>query len=77
MWPASFRFLALILPGWGPTSYLRKGGGRTGRIQPDGFTAQTNTDGQSHSLLVQRSVLWFFLGHHGLMGRCQAGGRSG
>ena len=31
------------------------------RIQPDGFTASTNADGQAHSLLVQYTVPWFFL----------------
>ena len=74
---ASFGLLALILHGWGPSSFPGKGGDRTGRVQLDGFAAGTYANGRSHHLLMQCSVPWFVLGHRGLIGRCWAGRRGG
>ena len=45
MQSTSTGLLAFIVPGWGPTSLPKRGGGRTVRIQPNGFTAGTNADG--------------------------------
>ena len=74
MWCASFRLFVLTIPGWGPTSFSTRGSGSTGRIQPSGFTADANTDGQAHCLLMLFVVLWFFMGHCGLSSKCWAGG---